>query len=64
MKDKKVRTNHHFTENQIKWMEDYRQETGTSAAELLRCLLNEYITKYDRTRNKIKNRNIIQQSSL
>lgn len=54
MKKTKKRSNHHFTEYQLKWMEDHRQKTGTSAAELLRNLLNKYITYYDRRRNKTK----------
>lgn len=42
---KLVRSNHYFQKWQIDWMEVNRKNTGTSAAELLRGLLNEYIEK-------------------
>lgn len=47
-----TRTNHVFRREQIKFMEDHRKETGTSASELLRNLLDEYKGKYDKRRNK------------
>jgi hypothetical protein len=43
-----TRTNHHFQKWQVDWMEWHKNQTGTSAAELLRSLINEYIQKTQR----------------
>lgn len=42
-----TRTNHVFRREQIKFMEEHREETGTSASELLRNLLDKYKEEYD-----------------
>lgn len=43
-----TKTNHVFRREQIKFMEEHRQETGVSASGLLRNLLDEYKEKYDK----------------
>jgi hypothetical protein len=49
MKDKELtKTNHVFRREQLKFMAEYKKETGTSASELLRNLLDEYKEKYDK----------------
>ena len=48
-KNKLVRSNFSFQKWQLEWMEQNKKETGTSGAELLRRLLNEYIKKQEKT---------------
>jgi hypothetical protein len=47
-KNKLIRANFCFQKRQLEWLEQNKQKTGTSGAELLRRLLNEYIQKYDK----------------